>query len=137
MGLFDQLVGGLAGKLGSKGDQGNLMESVLGLINNPQTGGLAGLVQNFKDKGLENAITSWIGTGQNQAVSGEQIQKVISNEKIQQIADKIGSSKTDVSNMLAGMLPQVIDKLTPEGKLPEGNLLEQGISLLKDKFLKG
>lgn len=136
MGLFDQIVGGLAGKLGGKGDQGNLIESVMGMLNNPQLGGLEGLVKSFKEKGLENVISSWIGTGDNKAISGEQLQNVISGDSIKKIADKIGSTKEEASNLLAGMLPQLIDKLTPDGKLPEGNLLDKGISLLKDKLLK-
>jgi uncharacterized protein YidB (DUF937 family) len=135
MGLLDQVIGGLTGKLTGSGDQSNLLDSVIGIINNPETGGIAGLVQTFKDKGLGNAIISWIGTGENQAVSGEQIQQVISNENIQQIAGKLGLSGGEVSTMLAGLLPQVIDKLTPNGALPEGNLVEQGLSLLKNKFL--
>ena len=135
MGLFDQVMGGLTGKLTGSGDQKNLLESVMGMISNPETGGLAGLVQSFKDKGLGNAVTSWVGTGENLPVSGEQIQKVISSENIQQLAGKLGSSKEDVSSLLAGLLPQVIDKLTPDGALPEGNLVEQGLSLLKNKLL--
>ncbi len=135
MGLLDQIMGGLTGKLAGSGDQKNLLESVIGMINNPETGGLGGLVQSFKDKGLGNAISSWVGTGENLPVSGEQIQKVISAENIQQIAGKLGSSREEVSNMLAGLLPQVIDKLTPNGALPEGNLVEQGLSLLKNKLL--
>jgi len=136
MGLFDQIVGGLAGKFSGKGDQSNLIESVMGMLNNPQLGGLEGLVKRFKEKGLENVISSWIGTGDNKAISGEQLQKVISGDSIKKIADKIGSTKEEASNLLAGMLPQLIDKLTPDGKLPEGNLLEKGMSLLKDKLLK-
>jgi uncharacterized protein YidB (DUF937 family) len=135
MGLLDQVIGGLKSKLTGSGDQSNLLESVIGIINNPETGGLAGLVQNFKDKGLGNAITSWVGTGENLPVSGEQIQQIISSEKIQQIAGKLGISEGEVSNTLAGLLPQVIDKLTPNGTLPEGNLVEQGLSLLKNKLL--
>jgi uncharacterized protein YidB (DUF937 family) len=135
MGLLDQVIGGLTGKLTGSGDQKNLLESVIGMINNPETGGLTGLVQSFKDKGLGNAITSWVGTGENLPVSGEQIQQVISSDKIQEIAGKLGLSGGEVSTMLAGLLPQVIDKLTPNGNLPEGNLVEQGLSLLKNKLL--
>ena len=137
MGLLDQVLGGLTGKLTGSGDQSTLLEGVISLINNPQTGGLAGLVQTFKDKGLGSAVSSWIGTGENQAVTGEQIQQVLSSEHIQQIADKIGLPSGEASNMLASVLPQVIDKLTPDGTLPEGNLVEQGLNLLKGKLLGG
>jgi uncharacterized protein YidB (DUF937 family) len=135
MGLLDQVIGGLSGKLAGSGDQGKLLDSVISLINNPETGGLAGLVQSFKDKGLGNAVGSWISTGENLPVSGEQIKQVISSENIQQLAGKLGLSGGEVSNVLAGLLPQVIDKLTPDGTLPEGGLVEKGLSLLKTKLL--
>lgn len=78
MGLFDQIVGGLAGKFSGKGDQSNLIESVMGMLNNPQLGGLEGLVKSFKEKGARKRYQLWIGTGDNKAISGEQLQKVIS-----------------------------------------------------------
>lgn len=135
MGLLDQVLGGLKEKLTGSGDQSKLLESVIGLINNPEAGGLSGMVQTFKDKGLENVINSWVGTGENLPISGEQLKQVISSDKIQEIAGKLSSSKEEVSSMLTGLLPQVIDKLTPNGSLPEGNLVEQGLSLIKNKLL--
>ena len=111
------------------------MEQVLGLINNPETGGLAGLVETFKSKGLGDAMSSWIGTGENQPVSGEEIAHTIGSDKIQEIAGKLGISGSEASAGLAAILPQVIDKLTPEGKVPEGGLLEQGLNILKQKLL--
>ncbi len=135
MGLLDQVIGGLTGKLADSGVQSNLMESVIGMINNPETGGLKGLVQSFKDKGLEGVVSSWVGTGENLPVSGEQIGQVINSEKIQQIAGKLGVSGAEVSTMLAGLLPKVIDKLTPDGSVPEGGAVEQGLNLLKNKLL--
>ena len=67
------------------------MEQVLGLINNPETGGLAGLVETFKSKGLGDAMSSWIGTGENKPVSGEEIANTIGSDKIQEIAGKLGN----------------------------------------------
>jgi uncharacterized protein YidB (DUF937 family) len=135
MGLLDQVIGGLTGKLADSGAQSNLMDSVITMINNPETGGITGLVQTFKDKGLGGVVSSWISTGDNLPISGEQIQQVMSSEKIQQIAGKLGVSGDQVSTLLAGLLPQVIDKLTPNGALPEGGALEQGLNLLKSKLL--
>jgi uncharacterized protein YidB (DUF937 family) len=135
MGLLDQVLSGLTGKLTGSSDQSSLLESVLGIINNPETGGITGLVQSFKDKGLGNVITSWIGTGENLPVSNEQIQQVINSDQIRQIAGKLGLSGGEVSNILAGMLPHVIDKLTPDGTLPEGDFMTQGLTLLKNKLL--
>ena len=137
MGLLDGMAKGLLGKvLGGGSSQNPLMNVVLGLINNPQTGGLQGLIQTFQEKGLGDAMSSWIGTGENQPVSGDQIQHALGSNLIEQIAQQIGSSKSEVSGGLANFLPQVIDKLTPNGKLPEGDQLSQGLEMLKKSFPK-
>ena len=102
------------------------MEQVLGLINNPQTGGFAGLVEMFKSKGLGDDVSSWISTGENQPVSGDQLANALGSDTIQGIAQKFGISGTDASSALSELLPQLIDKLTPEGTVPESGLLERG-----------
>ena len=136
MGIFDDIKKAGSKILGEAGE-GGLMEQVLGLVANPQTGGLSGLVDQFNDKGLGGLISSWISTGENQPVSGEQIDQVIGEDKIQEIAQKLGLSATEARSGLASFLPQIIDKLTPNGQLPEGGLLEQGLSLLKNKIFRG
>ena len=137
MGLLDELAGGLAGKLFSGGDKNKLFESIMGLINNPQTGGLSGLAQMFKDKGLGDAISSWISTGENLPVSADQIKHVLGMDQIQQISKNAGVPEEEASKGLAGLLPEVIDKLTPEGKVPESDMLAQGLNMLKNKLFSG
>lgn len=134
MGLLDSIIGQVTGTSPDAGDsgQGGLLEVVTNLINNPETGGIQGLVSTFKEKGLEDSVASWIGTGQNLPISGEQIQAVLGSEQLQTIAQKLGLSSTEASSGLASLLPQVIDKLTPDGQLPEGGILEQGLALLKN-----
>ena len=137
MGFLDEMGKGFLGKvLGGGSSQNPLMDIVLGLITNPQTGGLQGLIQTFKEKGLGDAASSWISTGENQPVSGEQIQHALGGNFIQQIAKQLGSSKSEVSGGLANLLPEIIDKLTPNGSLPESNQLQQSLELLKEKFVK-
>jgi uncharacterized protein YidB (DUF937 family) len=135
MGLFDGLVDSLLGQFGDKDN--NLLGSVLDLINNPQSGGIAGLMKSFQDKGFGDMVSSWISTGQNLPISGQQIQSVLGNEQIQGIASKLGISLDDASQSLANLLPQVVDKLTPDGNMPDNALLEQGLSLLKSRFMGG
>jgi uncharacterized protein YidB (DUF937 family) len=134
MGFLDEITKVVGDTLGAT-SQGGLMEQVLGLINNPETGGLTGLVETFKDKGLGDVMSSWISTGENQPVSGDQITNALGSNTIQEIAQKLGISGTDASSALSGLLPQIIDKLTPDGTIPEGGLLEQGLSILKQKLL--
>jgi len=136
MGILDEMAKGLLGKVSGGGSSQNpLMDIVLGLITNPQTGGLQGLIQTFKEKGLGNAMSSWISTGENQPVSGDQIQHALGGNFIQQIAEQLGSSKSEVSGSLSNLLPEIIDKLTPSGTLPEGDALNQGLNRLKKDLL--
>src|SRR5512145_1662686 len=80
MGLLDSVVGALAG--GQSGGNNALLETVMKLINNPQTGGLAGLIQSFQQGGLGDVVNSWVSTGANQPVSPEQIQNVLGNSQL-------------------------------------------------------
>ena len=130
MGLFDSVVGALAG--GQSGGDSPLLNVVMQLINNPQTGGLGGLVQSFQQGGLGNIVNSWVSTGQNLPISAEQIQAVLGGGKLQEIAAQLGVSTEQASGGLADLLPQLVDKLTPNGQVPEGgDLLAQGFDMLK------
>lgn len=134
MGLLDKITGGLKGSLSGGGAAGGLMESIQGLLTSSETGGIDGLVNKFKAKGLGDTISSWIGTGENKPISGVQIQQVLGQDTIKKFADKAGISTDEISKKLAGTLPQVIDKLTPNGKLPEGGKIAEGLNMLKGLF---
>lgn len=130
MGLFDSVVGALAG--GQSGGDSPLLSIVMQLINNPQTGGLGGLVQSFQQGGLGNIVNSWVSTGQNLPISAEQIKAVLGGGQLQDIASQLGVSTEQASGGLADLLPQLVDKLTPNGQVPEGgDLLAQGLDMLK------
>jgi uncharacterized protein YidB (DUF937 family) len=134
MGLFDSVVGALAG--GQSGGDSPLLSIVMQLINNPQTGGLGGLVQAFEQGGLGSVVSSWVSTGQNLPISAEQIKAVLGGGKLQEIASQLGVSTEQASGSLAELLPKVVDHLTPNGQLPEsGNLLAEGMDLLKKSGL--
>ena len=130
MGLFDSVVGALSG--GQSAGSNPLLNIVMQLINNPQTGGLGGLVQSFEQGGLGEVVKSWVATGQNLPISAEQIKAVLGGGQLQDIASQLGVSTEQASGSLADLLPQVIDQMTPNGQLPEGgDLLAQGMDLLK------
>ena len=89
MGLLDGLLSSVLGKALGGGQQGNaLLEAAMGLLNNPQSGGLNGLLDKFKASGLGDQAASWVGKGENAAVSGDQIQNALGGDFISQIASK-------------------------------------------------
>ena len=110
MGILDSVVKGLADKfLGGQGGQENpLLSMAMNLLSNPQSGGLQGLIEQFAGKGFGDVISSWISTGQNLPISGDQISHVLGSDTIRQFAQKMGSSSEEVSSGLAGVLPQLM-----------------------------
>lgn len=135
MGLFDSIVDAVKSKVA--GDtQGNMMESVLGMLNDPQVGGLQGLVEKFSQGGLGEQVASWVSTGKNLPVSAEQLQTAMSSSGLQEIAAKFGFNTAEMGAQLSNLLPQVIDKLTPNGQVPEGgaDLSKLAMSALSGLF---
>lgn len=108
---------------------GAMIPVVLKLINNAQhgsalTGATSGndnLVHAFQSHGLGDVLSSWIGTGTNLPITGEQVSKVLGEDQIAQIAQQTGVDRSAVSEHLSQMLPIIVDKLTPDGKLPDLN----------------
>lgn len=120
--------------LGGGDKKDDLMSSVMGLLGGQ--GGLQNLINQFNSKGLGDIIGSWIGTGQNKSISADQIQNVIGSEALSGIASKLGINVSDLSGQLSNLLPGVVDKLTPDGKVPEGDLMSKGMDLLGGLFGK-
>jgi uncharacterized protein YidB (DUF937 family) len=109
-----------------------LAAAVMQMINN-QPGGLSGLVQQFHDKGMGGLVSSWVSTGQNLPISADQIQNVLGSEQVKELAAKSGISPDVVSSHLAQLLPMLVDKLTPNGQVPQtSSLLEEGMGMLKN-----
>ncbi len=131
MGLLDNIAGQV---LGGGGSQSNLLNTVVGLLGNQQSGGLSGLVQQFAGKGLGDIVNSWVGTGPNKAITPEQIQQGLGSDTVKQLAQKAGVQPDQISSMLAEHLPNVIDKLTPKGQIPQGDITSQAMNLLGGLF---
>jgi uncharacterized protein YidB (DUF937 family) len=133
MGLFDQVVGAMAG--GQSGGNNALLETVMKLVNDPQHGGLQGLIQSFQQGGLGDIVNSWVSTGQNLPISAEQIQSVLGGSSLGNMLSQSGMNSQEASGSLASLLPQLIDSLTPNGEVPQGgDLMAQGMAMLKGKF---
>lgn len=120
--------------LGGDDNKDDLMSSVMGLLGGQ--GGLQNLISQFDAKGLGDIISSWVGTGQNKSISADQVQHIFGSDALSGIASKLGLNVNDLSGQLSNLLPNVVDKLTPDGKVPEGDILSQASNLLGGLFGK-
>ncbi|MBC7940171.1 MAG: DUF937 domain-containing protein [Chitinophagaceae bacterium] len=138
MGLLDSVIGSLGQPPdGRGGGQAELLKAVLAMLTQGGSaglggisgpggggelgglGGLGGLVERFTRGGLGDVVGSWVGTGSNLPVSSEQIGQVLGPDVLGQLARQLGLGQDDVAGRLSQMLPQVVDRLTPHGELPE------------------
>ncbi len=124
MGLFDSVMGAVNSHVQQQGGIGNVLSGLL--ANNGELGGLNGLVEKFQQAGLGDAVSSWIGKGENQAISGDQLSNALGSDVITKAASQLGLDPSQLSGQLAQMLPGLIDKLTPNGTAPAGGLGNAG-----------
>jgi uncharacterized protein YidB (DUF937 family) len=134
MGLLDGVLGQVIGSAlgGGQQQQNPMLNIVLGMLANGQggqqggatgaMGGLGGLISQFQNAGLGNAMSSWIGSGENMPISGDQLQSVLGSDAIGKIAQQLGVSQGDAAGQLSSMLPEIINHLTPNGQAPQGGL---------------
>jgi uncharacterized protein YidB (DUF937 family) len=155
MGLLDGLVGNVIGSMlsgnqaqdslgsvlsrfggGNQPQSGNLiLQVVLSLLQ--QNGGLEGVLGKFRQGGMGQQADSWVSTGQNMNISADQLQQVFGSSTISDLASQLGMSEDQASSTMAELLPDVINRLTPEGNLPENSNEEiaQGLSMLANSEL--
>ena len=114
--------------LGGGNKKDDLMSTVMGLLGGQ--GGLNNLISQFASKGLGDVIGSWVSTGKNLPVSGDQLQSVLGKDTINNLASKLGMDKGALTSQLTNLLPDVVDKLTPDGKVPEGDIMSKGMDIL-------
>ena len=117
---------------GSQGGQ-NLLSAISGLISN--NGGLSGIISRFTQTGLDQQVQSWVGNGPNMAVTGDHISQVFGSQQVQQVAQQLGVEHSQASNMIASILPSLIDKLTPKGQPVSDAEAQHGLSDLLSKGL--
>ena len=134
MGLLDSILAAASGKTGATGEANPLMGIISGLL--AQSGGLEGLASKFSQSGQGNAFQSWVGMGENQAVSSNQIQNALGSEQINAMASRMGVDPGMASNFLAEYLPKVVDKLTPAGKIDPTADHQQGLAALLPSLLQ-
>ena len=126
--------GGLGGAMGGGmgGGQLSIPQILLQLIAN-QPGGLGGMLQQFQSAGMQDQVNSWVGTGANMPLSGQQVSNVLGDDVVEKMAEHTGLPREEVLGQISQSLPQLVDGMTPGGQMPDasGNdLLELGMKLL-------
>jgi len=131
---LDSVLGGLAGRNQAQG--GNLLlQVVLSLLQ--QNGGLEGVLGRFRQGGLGQQADSWVGTGQNMNISRDQLQQIFGSSTLSDLASQLGMPEDQAGSTMAQLLPEVINRLTPQGQVPENGDEEiaQGLSMLANSDL--
>src|SRR5512134_2957743 len=123
------LGGGRGGGAGGGSAMGALLPVLVGLLAG---GGLQKVLGGLKANGLSAQADSWVGTGTNEPVTGSQVEQAIGTEQMQQIAQQLGVSESEAAEAVAAALPEVVDKVSPEGQLPP----EQDLDAAFDKLAK-
>jgi uncharacterized protein YidB (DUF937 family) len=116
---LDDLLGQVLG--GGRGASGGL-------------GGLGGLLQQFERAGLGTQAQSWVGTGPNQPIGAEALGRVFGADGLDAIARRAGLSPRDTATGLAQLLPEVVDRATPQGRVPEGGQVADALQDLMRRF---
>ena len=130
MGLFDQLASQV---LGGGDGQSSLLQLAQQLLQ--EEGGLQGLVAQLQQAGLGDQVSSWLGTGANLPVSPDQIRDAIGGDMLANLAGQVGLSTEAASQSIADYLPQLVDRLSPNGALQgDDQLLQQGMAMLGGLF---
>jgi uncharacterized protein YidB (DUF937 family) len=126
MGLMEEVLA-MAGSTGSQQqtEHASALSAILSYITSPQVGGIGGLQQMFQQGGLGNIFGSWLGSGQNMPVSASQLQNVLHGGALQQAAQQSGLDPTRLVGMMSTLLPHLVDKLTPNGQVPDASAVQK------------
>jgi uncharacterized protein YidB (DUF937 family) len=121
MGLLDTIMG-MLGKGGGKDVMSQLATMLTGKGGDGL--GLSRLLDQFKGAGLGDKADSWVGTGPNQSLDPSEVEKAIGADRLQAMSKKTGQSVDSLKSDLSTMIPNAVNKLTPDGKVPDpGELL--------------
>jgi uncharacterized protein YidB (DUF937 family) len=128
------IFGGRAG--GNQAQSGNLLlQLALSLLQ--QNGGLEGVLGRFRQGGLGQQADSWVSTGQNMNISADELQQVFGSSTLRDLASQLGMPEQQAGSTMAQVLPELINRLTPQGQVPENgdDEIAQGLSMLANSEL--
>jgi uncharacterized protein YidB (DUF937 family) len=110
-GLLGGLMGGAGGDTRTLPDQDQAHAAM--------SGGLGELLQRFQQSGYGDLVNSWIGTGSNRPIAPDQLNQALSPETVDELSQQTGVPRHEVLSELSQALPTMVDRLTPEGRVPD------------------
>lgn len=118
MAMLDTIVNEVGGKFGLGDKAAPLVSSLLSVIFNENTGGIAAFLDKFRDVGLGDLVSSWVNLGDNRPLTENQLTNALGTNLISTLASKTGIPLTVTSSALSFLIPKLIDFLTPNGVIP-------------------
>jgi uncharacterized protein YidB (DUF937 family) len=115
-----------------KQGQGQLIQGLIGMIGGG--GGLGSLLGKFQSAGLGNKAQSWVSGQTNESLSGQEVRQALGNEQVEQMAQQSGMSSDDAADSLAGIIPDTVNELTPDGQIPDQTTMQQRLGGLAGKI---
>jgi uncharacterized protein YidB (DUF937 family) len=116
--------GGAGGGMGGRGGAGGMGD----------LGGLGGLLEQFQRMGYAEQANSWVGTGSNLPISPDIIAQVFGRDGLAQIASQAGLTESEASVGLSEILPEVVDRVTPQGQMPDLDSLVASVDALQRRL---
>ncbi|MCC6764458.1 MAG: DUF937 domain-containing protein [Deltaproteobacteria bacterium] len=119
MGLFDEFAKQVAKAAQAFAENTNpeLASGILEMLQ--QRGGLDALVRRFQEQGLGDVIASWVSTGPNRRITPEDLAKILDPEQLVELSRRAGIAMSRLPEALAGLMPTIVDRLTPDGEMPD------------------
>jgi uncharacterized protein YidB (DUF937 family) len=142
MGLLDAILGGMmgGGQAPSSGGAGMgaqaqnpLLQIILQLLM--QNGGLQGMLGKMQQAGYGDHAQSWIGSGENLPIDASVLSQIFGQGQMQDIAEQLGMSRGEAEGQLAQALPDVVNGMTPQGRIPDGHddLVSEALAILQQR----
>ena len=132
-GLGGAVLGGL-GNLAGGGTQGKLITVLLSMLASGKFGGFEGFLKQFNNNGMQNQLASWISTRPNETISSTQVEQALGPDGVQEIAEKAGVDQTQAAQGLADIIPQLVDKMTPTGTMPQQDVISGVLGKMGARF---
>lgn len=118
--MFDSIVGEAKERFGLSTESAeSLLAGLVNYIVSPENGGFSGFAERFRTAGLGDMLNSWITSGDNTPISNEQLESGIGEDNIAAISADAGVDRGVGTSALAAMLPHLVDRLTPDGEMPD------------------